>query len=125
MPEQPDSLAQWKEQQANQAIFRLKGGDTESEACRLLEISPTNRVITADEARLLITARCQAAALGPDYIWLAEFANIFEEYQLTIGNPANSREKFAAVLTATLQANRQQQLSFFDRLTGKKPAGEQ
>jgi len=124
MQEIPKDLAEWKNQQGNMAIFRQKGGEPESEACRLLEIGPTNRTVTAEEARRLFLMNSQSLALGPEYRWLARLADMVEEYQLTIGNPKNARETFAAVLTQSLRAENQEKLGFFDRLMGKKSGTE-
>lgn len=117
----PKNLAEWKDQQQNLAIFRMKGQEPESEACRLLEIGPTNRIVTDQEAKLLLICRTTAVTLGPEYRWLIELSNAVEEYQLTIGVPKNSRDAFGTVLTQALRSENQKQLSFFDRLTGKKP----
>lgn len=115
----PVDLSTWKDEAANQMIFRLKGGD-HGEAVRLLEIGRTNRIVTPDEARLLILLRLEAYAMGmQEYRWLIQFCDDIEAYQLTIGVPVNSRKSFAEVLTAELRAAREKAAGLFGSMFGK------
>lgn len=110
-------LAKWKEQARNEAIFRLRGG---SEAGRLLEISPTNRVITPEQAGLLMALRLQAECLGSAFQWLVDMCDEAEKYQLTVGVPKNSRDVYGAVLSARMSVEQVEraQRGWWSRLTG-------
>jgi len=58
----------------------------------LLKSSPTNRIIPVNLSRLLILWRILGARY--EWKWCGEIANLLEDYQLTAGEPVNSRTQF-------------------------------
>lgn len=114
-PGVPGDLSEWKNTQANLAIFRMKD-NAPSEAGRLLEISDTNRVVTPDEARCLIVLRAYNRVLGHDWDWCSWLADQAECYQLTVGTPENSRRSFREVVSSEIAAEKQNKRSWWDKL---------
>lgn len=90
----------WIEQQEANSLFR--GADVSSLALRLLEISATNRIVTEEESKLLMAVRMLNMRLGEEWDWLSRVADMCEEYQLTIGEPKNSRQAFVEALRIEL-----------------------
>lgn len=86
---------EWKEQQERDILFAQE--EQSDLPLRLLEIGRTNRVVTVREARLLIVLNAMADRMETQpgsWGWLRTFGQLIEEYQLTIGDPVNSRESF-------------------------------
>ena len=95
----------WVEQQEDNTLF--KGADAAALATHMLKISNTNRIVTAEQSRLLVAVRMMRMRLSDGngaWDWLGRMADMVEEYQLTIGEPKNAREAFAEVLKVELQA---------------------
>jgi len=93
----------WLEQIANQKIFREV--DSQSQAAKMLARTKTNRIVLpGKQASALVAVRVMAARLSTDdpkanpWGWLDGFADMIEEYQLTLGAPKNSRDQFLAAL---------------------------
>lgn len=88
-------------------LFRNQGKG--SEAVRLLEISPTNRIIIdRHQALVLLAARTGAMRFRSHYsvdkskwAWMDNMCNILEEHQLTFAG--TSREQFMKVAIAQFQ----------------------
>lgn len=94
---------EWKEQQERDILFA--GAEENELPLRLLEIGSTNRVVTVREARLLIVLQAMAERMETrpgSWGWLRKFAQTTEEYQLTVGDPENSRQSFLRALKAQL-----------------------
>jgi hypothetical protein len=94
---------EWKEQQERDILFA--GGEESELPLRLLEIGNTNRVVTVREARLLIVLNAMADRMETrpgSWGWLRRFGQLTEEYQLTVGDPENSRQSFLRALKAQL-----------------------
>jgi len=92
----------WVEQQEKISLF--KGGDARKMAIQMLKIAPTNRIVTEVESKLLIALRLANERLGEKWDWLGRAADLVEVYQLTIGEPLNSRQAFGEVLKVELMA---------------------
>lgn len=94
------SQISWIEQQEANKLFR--GADVGKLALHLLKISKTNRIVTEKGSKLLMACRMLNIRLGENYNWLSDVADMCEEYQLTIGEPRNSRTQFIDALKAEL-----------------------
>lgn len=98
---------QWIENaEKNMNFFRNIGKG--AEAARLLEISPTNRILVdRDQAVLLMVVRLMAGRFGsyyPDtdqYKWINDEDDMIEEHQLTI--EGKSRLQFMQTAIAQVQ----------------------
>lgn len=106
---------EWLEQQRAKLLFGDK--DARQMSMRMLDISSTNRVVTPEQAKMLLLLRILHARLSKDisvlygkkdvndiWSWLSKIADMFEEYQLTVGRPKNSREAFVDALKVELQS---------------------
>ncbi len=95
----------WIEEQENAIIFDESGNSGGAEASRLLEISPTNRIIVnSDQAKLLMVLRMAAMRFRKWYFdtdkykYIDDVANMIEEHQLTL--EGESRFQFSRVAIA-------------------------
>ena len=94
---------EWKEQQERDILFA--NADQTDLPLRLLEIGNTNRVVTVREARLLVVLNMMADRMqtrAGSWGWIRQFGQYLEEYQLTVGDPENSRQSFLRALKAQL-----------------------
>lgn len=105
----------WMEQQRAKALYR--DTDIRQLSTKMLDMSPTNRIVTSKQAKLLLLLRMLDAKLSRDFTvlsrsgsekksawhWLSWLADMFEAYQLTVGAPENSRKSFIDALKVELQ----------------------
>ena len=104
MTDRPKDMAEWKAQAANDALFRQM--ETEgAEAQRMLERNDQNRILTAEQARGLLAWETQTKALGEPFTsWMKPWGASYQDFQLTIGTPENSRLQFARIVIAKAQS---------------------
>jgi hypothetical protein len=86
----------WVEEQEKNTLFR--GVDVRQQAEKMLQISPTNRIVGVKLGRYAIAVRQLNVRLGDKWDWLGRLADVVEEYQLTIGESWNSRLAFIEAL---------------------------
>jgi hypothetical protein len=86
----------WVAQQEHNSLFR--GKDVRQLARLMLEMSPTNRIVTERTSKLAIACLLLNKRLGHEWDWLGDIVRTSEEYQLTIGIGKNSRDAFADVI---------------------------
>ena len=91
-------LTQWIKEQEGNTLFRGEGGNIPVAAKPMLEISKTNRIINLTFARLAIAVRYMG--IIDNWPELLKLVDMCEEYQLTIGDPKNSREAFIEAIKA-------------------------
>lgn len=91
-------LQSWIEEQQNNSLFMGTGQAGNLAAKPLLEISKTNRIVNLTFARLAIAVRY--LGIVDDWPELLKVVDMCEEYQLTIGDPTNSREAFIEAIKA-------------------------
>lgn len=104
MTDRPKDLAEWKAQAANDALFRQMESEG-SEAQRMLERTDTNRIVSAEQARGILLWETQAHALGEEFgPWMMRWIASYQDLQLTIGQPENSRFSFARIVIAKAQS---------------------
>lgn len=116
MSDQPKDMAEWKAQAAANALFRQME-DEAGEADRMLERDETNRIVTAEQARGLMVLETQAEALGEPFRgWIRAWSGAYQDWQLTIGAPENSRLQFARIAIAKVQSRAS---GLFDRFFGR------
>jgi len=94
-------LARWIEEQEGNTLFRGGDGNIPVAAKPMLEISATNRIVNLQFARLAVAVRLAGNLTGGRVaIELNKLVDVCEAYQLTIGEPKNSREAFVEAIKA-------------------------
>lgn len=88
-------LDKWEQEHQQNAFIRLKGNDGYNLG-RLLDFGRANRVVTKDQAKILTMCRMAGRVFRKAWFW--EFADFIEDYQLTIGEPMNSRAMYMDAL---------------------------
>lgn len=93
-----ETIDTWKGKQRSESLFSLRAG--ENPLLQLLKVGKANRINTVDQAKRIAVFR---AVLG-DYMgwgWAHALCDYVEDYQLTCGEPHNSREMFLSGLQFT------------------------
>lgn len=92
MPE----LEKWKQEQEGIGLYKAVE-DGGGGSAPMLDVGRANRIVTVKQARLISLHRAVADFLGEDWKWVGELCDYVEDYQITVGNPVNSRSQYADI----------------------------
>lgn len=87
------TIEQWRDEQEDNWLYKLSG-EGESELKPFLEVGWANRILGVKLTRIQIVLRNVAKLLGDDWNWINEECDRVEDYQLTVGEPENSRSQY-------------------------------
>lgn len=108
----------WREEQRAESLLSLREGS--NALLKLLQIGKANRHNTVLQAQLLMAGRAIADYMGKEWGFLHDYMDYLEDYQLTTGLYASSREEFLeAVQFDRLMAQEKGKGSVIQNVVGK------
>lgn len=82
----------WRAKAEQEMLWRIREGD--GGLGKFLNVGKGNRINTTKQATMLADLRMFALWRGKEWKWLEVACDTVEDYQLTVGNPINSRLQY-------------------------------